>query len=569
MDNLITPYGSDRLANPMAGAERADALRREALALPSIDLLHNQLPDLELLLNGGYSPLDRYMGRADYDSVLRDLQLADGTLWPLPIVLDVAEQVAATLAPGNQIALRDPEGFMLAVLTIEDVWQPDKTREAEALFGTANPAHPGVAKLLQSGSHYVSGRLEGLALPLRYDFTALRLTPEELRKSFVRRGWRRIIAYQARQPLHRAQFEFTLRAALGHEANLLLHPLAGSDPADDTEHFTRVSTYQAVLPRYPSATTALALLPLLPREADGRDILLRAIVQRNYGCSHLIVGGEYEERGTVRRGTDISSHEDLRQLAVPMKAIGVELIAFPRMVYVEERDQHMPEGEVPPGLRTLTLSGEELRRRLAEGRKIPEWYSYPEVIAELRKTHPPRDKQGFTVFFTGLSGSGKSTLAKVLMIKLLEMGGRRVTLLDGDLVRKHLSRELGFSKEHRDINIRRIGYVASEITKNNGIAICAPIAPYRSTRRAVRAMIEPLGGFIEVHVATSLEVCEGRDRKGLYAKARAGIVKEFTGISDPYELPEAAELVLDTGNLSVDEAVQRILLKLEQEGYLR
>ena len=568
MDNLITPYGG-QLADPMASAERAEALRREALGFPSIDLSARQLPDLELLLNGGYSPLSGYMGRADYDAVLRGMQLANGTLWPLPVVLDVAEQTANALAPGRQVALRDPEGFMLAVLTVQDIWQPDRLLEAEALFGTADPAHPGVARLLEAGSHCIGGPLEGLALPLRHDYATLRPSPLELRKSFVRRGWRRIIAYQARQPLHRAQYEFTLRAAMGHEANLLLHPLAGSDPADDAEHFTRVRSYQAVLPRYPSATTALALLPLQPSEADGRELLLRAIVQRNYGCTHLIVGGEYEERGNVRRGADVAGHEVLRQVLPQLAAIGVELIPFPRMVYVEERDQHMPEEEVPPGARTLTLSGEELRRRLAEGRKIPEWYSYPEVVAELRKTHPPREKQGFTVFFTGLSGSGKSTLAKVLMIKLLEMGGRRVTLLDGDLVRKHLSRELGFSKEHRDINIRRIGYVASEITKNNGIAICAPIAPYRATRRAVRAMITPLGGFIEVHVSTSLEVCESRDRKGLYAKARAGIVKEFTGISDPYEVPEAAELVIDTGNLSVEEAVQRILLKLEHEGYLR
>jgi len=568
MDNLITPYGG-KLVNLMVEAQQAGVLQQEALQLPSIDLNQKQLADLELLLNGGYSPLSGYMNRATHESVINDMRLADGTFWPLPIVLDLPQQQAAALQAGQRVALRDPEGLMLALLTIEDVWEADKQWEAEALFGTTDSAHPGVYRLLQSGTHYIGGRLEGVALPLHHDHLALRLSPEELRRSLSRRGWRRVIAFQAHRPLHRAQYEFTLRCARGYEANLLLHPIAGGDPAQNAELFTRVRTYQAVLPRYPAATTTMALLPYAPRMAAGREMLLRAIIQRNYGCTHLILGGEHDEADGTRRGIDIFNHEVFRWLGQEVKKVGVELIPFPRMTYVEDRAQYAPQEEVAQGARTLNLSGAELQRRLAEGLDIPEWYSYPEVIAELRKTYPPRDKQGFTVFFTGLSGSGKSTLARVLMIKLLEMGGRQVTLLDGDLVRKHLSSELGFSKEHRDINIRRIGYVASEITKNRGIAICAPIAPYHVTRRDVRAMIEPLGGFIEIHVATPLAVCEGRDRKGLYAKARAGIVKEFTGISDPYEIPENPELTIDTSNISVDEAVQQILLKLEHEGYLR
>ena len=552
MNNLISAYGG-ALINLMVDVEQANALSKEALTMPSIDLDQHQLCDLELLLNGAFSPLTGFMGQGDYRSVENHMHLADGTFWPLPITLDVPEKMAQTLTRGLRVALRDNEGFMLAVLTVSDIWEAGSQLDTQ----------------LGGAIYHVGGDLEGISLPLRHDYTALRLSPQEMRNSFIRRGWRRVIAYQARQPLYRAQYEFTLRTAMQNEANLLIHLVTGGDAMDSPEYFARVRSYQAAQARYPAATSALALLPFYPRGEGERAILLRAIVQRNFGCTHLIVGGDYEESGAGRRGADFTQHDVLQRLASHITAIGIELIGFPRMVYVEERDQYMPEEAAPIGARTLTLSGFELRRRLAEGVKIPDWYVFPEIIAEIRKAHPSRDKQGFTVFFTGLSGSGKSTLAKVLTIKLLELGGRRVTLLDGDIVRKHLSSELGFSKAHRDINIRRIGYVASEITKNNGIAICAPIAPYRATRRAVRAMIEQHGGFIEVYVATPLEVCEQRDRKGLYAKARAGLVKEFTGISDPYEIPEQPAIIIDTSDLGVEEAAQRVLLKLEHEGYLR
>lgn len=569
MDNLITPYGG-KLANPMAEEARAGELRREALYLPSLDIDRRQLADLELLLNGGFSPLDRFMGRADYDRVLDRMQLADGTFWPLPVTLDIADKAVRLAEAGGRLALRDPEGFLLAVLTVEELWQPDKVREAEAIFGTADPAHPGVGHLLHRvGSHYVAGRLEGVSLPQHFDFPLLRLAPEEVRKSFQRRGWRRVIAYQAGFPLHRAQHEFTRRAALECGANLLIHALSAVDPADSPAHFTLVRGCQAILPRYPAAAADLALLPMSRHCEGARGVLLRAIVERNYGCTHMIVGGEQGDFGDHRRGEDVLDALEFRGVPQQAAVIGVELVPFPRMVYVEERVQYLPQKDVPQGARCLALPGTEFQRRLAEGLEIPDWHTYPEVVAELRKTYPPRDRQGFTVFFTGLSGSGKSTLAKALMVKLLEIGGRQVTLLDGDIVRKHLSSELGFSREHRDINIRRIGYVASEITKNRGVAICAPIAPYAATRRAVREMIEPLGGFLEIHVSTPLEVCESRDCKGLYAKARAGIIKEFTGISDAYETPESPELAIDTANVSVDEAVQGILLKLEQKGFLR
>lgn len=558
MQPLIAPYG-DQLVNLLVDAARAAELKKAAFHLPSLDLDWRQQCDLELLLNGGYSPLDGYMKQADYRSVLQTLRLEDGRAWPSPVLLEIPATQAESIQVGKQLALRDAEGFMLAVLNVSEVWSSDVALEAIHL-GTAEDA---------SVKWYAGGTVEGMALPQRHDFVALRWTPAELRAAFMKRGWRNVIAYPAHTPLHRAQYEFILRAAVQNEANLLIHPMAGGDPVESAGYFALVRGYQSVIGRFPAATTLMALSPLYLGAGGVRETLQRAIIQRNYGCSHLIVGGEQDEHGQRRRGTDIVQHEDYQRLAEHIHEIGVGLIPFPRMVYVEDRAQFMPLEEMPKGARARTLTGVEIGRRLQEGVKIPDWYTFPEVLAEMRRSYPARSEQGFTVFFTGLSGAGKSTIARALSTRLMEMGGRSVTLLDGDIVRRHLSSELGFSREHRDINVRRIGYVASEITKNRGIAICAPIAPYRGMRRDVRAMIQPLGGFFEVHVATPIETCESRDRKGLYAKARAGLIKEFTGVSDPYEIPERPELAMDTTDLTVDEAVQQILLKLEHEGYLR
>ena len=546
MQPLIAPYGG-RLKSLLADGETASRLRREALGLPSIELDWRQTAELEMLLNGAYSPLSGYMGQAEVRSVQENFRLADGvTFWPAPVTLRVREKTAAGLAVGGRVALRDTEGYMLAVLELNDLWSA-----------------------AENGWVHLGGALAGVDLPPRHDFRELRLSPLELRALCARRGWHRVAAYQARHAMHRAQYEFCLRTAIAEEANLLLHPWAGGDMVESGDYFSLVRSYQAVLKRFPSATTQLALLPGLPPPASARDVLLRAIVARNYGCAVLIIGGEFQAEGECRRGEDIVHPRADFDPAAQALALGVKLIAFPRLVYCEDRGEFLPVGEVPPGARARALAGDEFMRRLRQGQKIPEWYGFPEVIAELQKACPPREKLGFTVFFTGLSGAGKSTLARALAARLMEIGGRPVTLLDGDIVRRHLSSELGFSREHRDINVRRIGFVASEITKNRGVAICAPIAPYRHTRRDVRAMIEAVGGFIEVHVATPIETCEARDRKGLYAKARAGLIPEFTGVSDPYEAPEKAELAIDTSDLSVDEAVQRILLKLEHEGYLR
>jgi sulfate adenylyltransferase len=568
--NLIPPHGGE-LINPIVSPSQAAELKAHSKEYPSWDLTARQVCDVELLLSGGFSPLRGFMNRADYEGVCHNMRLSSGVLWPMPITLDVSEEFAKGLKPGSsKIALRDPEGVMPAVLHVEDVWQPNRSDEAKSVFGTTSKAHPGVDYVLNKANPwYVGGMIEGLQLPSHYDFRSLRLTPGELRAEFSRLGWRRAVAFQTRNPMHRAHQELTFRAARQVEANLLIHPSVGMTKPGDVDYFTRVRCYELLLPKYPHGTVKLSLLPLAMRMGGPREAIWHGIIRKNHGCTHFVVGRDHAGPGNDTDGKPFYGPYDAQQLFKKHESdIGVTMVPFNMMVYLEDQDKYVPDNEVPNGSRVLNISGTELRQRLNEGRDIPNWFTYPEVVQELRRSYPPRHKQGVTIFFTGLSGSGKSTIANVLLTKFLEMGGRPITILDGDLVRKHLSSELGFSKEHRDINIRRIGYVASEITKNGGIAICAPIAPYEAVRKQVREMIEPVGGFVLVHVATPLETCEQRDRKGLYAKARAGIVKEFTGISDPYEAPTKAEVVINTAELSPEEAAQEIILHLEQQGFI-
>ncbi len=550
--------------------DSARKLKADAGDLPSWDLTARQVCDLELLMNGGFHPLTGFMGEADYDSVVAGMRLADGTLWPMPITLDVSEAFAAKAEPGTDIALRDAEGVILAILNVTDRWTPDKPREARGVFGADDIAHPSVRYLHHvAGPVYLGGRVIGIQPPVHYDFRARRDTPNELRALFRKLGWRRVVAFQTRNPLHRAHQELTFRAAREAQANLLIHPVVGMTKPGDIDHFTRVRCYEAVLDQYPASTTTMSLLNLAMRMAGPREAVWHGIIRRNHGCTHMIVGRDHAGPGKNSAGQDFYGPYDAQALfAEHQGEIGLEMVDFKQMVYVQERAQYEPRDEVGEGVTILDISGTELRRRLAEGLEIPDWFSFPAVVTELRRNRPQRSRQGFTVFFTGFSGSGKSTVANALMVKLMEMGGRPVTLLDGDVVRKHLSQELGFSKEHRDLNIRRIGYVASEITKNGGIAICAPIAPYAATRTAVREMIESFGAFIEVHVATSIEECERRDRKGLYRLAREGKIKEFTGISDPYEAPETPELRLDTEGFEVDNCAHQVILKLESMGLI-
>jgi sulfate adenylyltransferase len=552
---------------------RASVLRQESLAYPSLTLSQRQLCDLELLLNGGFAPLDGFLDRAAYDSVLERARLPSGALWPIPVVLDVAPEVAAKLEPGKTVALRDPEGFMPAVLTVSEVWEADKAREAELVFGTDSPDHPGVRYLnTRVKGVYVAGRLEGIQLPTHHDFESLWNTPAELRHQFAKTGWRNVLAFQTTNPMHKVQRRLVVDAAKAHQAHILIHPAVGETKPGDLHYYARVRCYQALARHLPHEMTALSLLPLAMRMAGPREALWHALINRNFGATHLLMGPDH---GSPPPGPTPDSGRFYPRYAAQEYVqgfgaeLGIQVVPASEHRYVAAKQAFLPADRIErEGLEGVAIHAAELRALLLQNREVPDWFSYPEVLEELRRAYPPPCRQGITLFFTGLSGSGKSTLANIIYAKLVEAGGRPVSLLDGDIVRQALSSELGFSKAHRDLNIRRIGFVASEITKNGGIAICAPIAPYAETRRAVREMIEAQGVFVEIHVSTPLEVCESRDRKGLYAKARKGIIPEFTGISDPYEVPERPELSIDTSRLSPTEAAQDVLLYLFKEGYL-
>ncbi len=566
---LIEPHGGT-LNDLMLTNTEAEKLKMDSVDYPSMMVNERQICDLELLLNGGFSPLTGFLGKTDYESVLKTMRLTDGTLWPLPATLDVTEVFAKSINSGDKIALRDQEGFVLAVLTISDIWQPDLEKEAEVVFGTRDLKHPGVNYLLkQSRPYYIGGKLQGIKKPKHYDYQLLRRSPREVRDRFTKMGWDKVVAFQTRNPMHRAHVELTLKAVNEIGANVLIHPVVGLTKPGDVNHYTRVRCYEQVMDKYPKGTALLSLLPLAMRMGGPREALWHAIIRKNYGCTHLIVGRDHAGPGLDSSGKPFYGPYDAQDILKEHQAeLGITMVPFKMMVYVEDRAEYRAIDEVPEGSRTLSISGTELRRRLDKGLDIPDWFSYPEIVTELRKSRPPKSQRGLTIFFTGLSGSGKSTIANGLMVKLFEDGRRPVTLLDGDIVRTNLSSELGFTREHRSLNIRRIGFVASEITKNGGIAICAPIAPYEDDRSYNRELIEPLGGYIEVFVDTSLAECERRDTKGLYAKARQGIIKEFTGISDPYEAPTNAEIVVDTKDVDPETLVQDILLKIEQLGYI-
>ena len=548
--------------------ESLDYYRNKAPSLKSYNLNLRQTCDLDLILDGSFYPLKGFLTQKEYLSVCENIHLPSGELWPIPINLDVSEEFADTLTLGEEISLKDQEGVNLAILVVEDIWCPEKLFEADKVFGSTNNEHPGVNYLLnKSNKIYLGGKLIGINKPTFYDFKHLRNSPNELRKIFNKLGWSSVVAFQTRNPLHRAHFELTLRASSESEANLLIHPVVGMTKPGDIDHFTRVRCYEAILKYYSKSTTCLSLLNLAMRMAGPKEAILHGLVRANYGCTHFIVGRDHAGPGLKANKVPFYQEYEAQELFTKYQdKINIQLLKFQNFVFLEDSAEYVPINEVPKNSSVVQISGTELRRRLNKDLKIPEWFSFPEVIAELKKTKPPLHKQGFAVFFTGLSGSGKSTIANALINMLLEIGDRSVTLLDGDIVRKRLSSELGFSKNHRDINIRRIGFVAMEIVKNGGIAICAPIAPYQKTRDDVREEIEAFGSFIEVYLSTPLETCEKRDRKGLYKLAREGKIKEFTGISDPYEIPDNPELILNSENKKVEECASLIMLKLKRMG---
>jgi sulfate adenylyltransferase len=549
---------------------RTALLKQLATNLPDITLNERHLCDLELLATGAFSPLQGFMTRADYEPVLDRMRLKNGALWPIPICLDLPEVKARSLEAGQSVALRDGEGFLLAVMHIGDIWPVDRQKEAVQIYGTQDPSHPGTNYLFtRTGDTYIGGKLEVVSLPLHFDFKKIRQSPAEIRAAARRLNWKRMVGFITENPIHRPQFEMTIQAMRQALSNLLILPVAGMTKPGDFDHYTRVRCYRQVVQHYPPDSYLLNLLPLSMRMSGPREALLHAIICRNHGCTHFIAGRDHAGPGCDPNGRPYYGRDDACRFVEEYAAeIGIEIIPFPEMVYLPFEDEFRRADQVPEGTQSIALSGTDIRRRVREGRRIPDWATFPEVIEELQKAYPPPDRQGFTVFMTGLSGAGKSTIAKILYSKFLERGDRPVTLLDGDIVRHNLSSELSFSKEHRDINVKRIGFVASEITKNRGIAICAPIAPYAGTRAEIRRTIEAYGGFIEVHVATPLEVCEQRDRKGMYAKARAGLIKGYTGIDDPYQAPEAPEVRIDTTHITPDEAAQEILLYLGQKGFI-
>jgi len=546
-------------------------LKAQAINYPSLQLSDRHLCDLELIMNGGFNPLDGFMSKNDYNSVISEMRLVDGSLWPLPITLDVDDKFVSEISNSMKIALRDKEGFILAILNIGDIWRPDLELEAQSVFGTNDTKHPGVHYLLEiSKKNYISGKIEKVLNPHHYDYKSLRHTPDELKTIFKNKKWNKIIAFQTRNPLHKAHFELTMTAMEKLEANLLIHPVVGMTKPGDVNHYTRARCYKNIMREYPEYSAFLSLLPLAMRMGGPRETLLHAIIRKNYGCTHLIVGRDHAGPGLDSNDKPFyGPYEAQEMLEKYQDELGIKMVPFKFMVFIPKSGKYKAIDEVNEGEEYKTLSGTELRQLLDEGRGVPEWFTFKSVADELERSNPPLTKRGLTIFFTGLSGSGKSTLANALLTKLLEEGSRPVTLLDGDIVRTHLSNELGFSKEHRSINIKRIGYVASEVTKNGGIAICAPIAPYAEDRRFNRELISNEGGFIEIFVNTPLKKCEERDSKGLYALAREGKIKEFTGISDPYEEPKDAEIVVNSSGESPEILVEKIYQKIVEMGFIK
>lgn len=536
-----------------------------------IILNQRQICDVELILNGGFSPLSGFMSEADYNRVCNEMRLVDGSLFPIPVTLDIDAEFVKQLVIGDEIILTDVELNPLALMAIDSIWKPNKQLEAELVLGTSDLKHPQAAILFNnSGEYYIGGKLSPLNNIIHYDFKQLRYTPTELKHYFKQSGWDKVVAFQTRNPIHRAHFELMQQALLQSGAKLLLHPVVGQTKVGDVNHYTRVRCYQQVVGKFAAGSALLSLLPLAMRMAGPREALWHALIRKNYGATAFIVGRDHAGPGNDSAGKPFYDPYAAQQLVKEHEAeLGMEILTFSEYAYVANQKCFLPADKLKDSDQVLNISGTKFREMLEQGEEIPEWFSFPEVIQELQKTFPPRDKQGFTIFFTGLSGAGKSTLANALINRLQEYGDRQITLLDGDVVRSNLSSELGFSREHRDLNIRRIGYVASEITKHRGIAVCAPIAPYAQIRDEVRQNVSEFGGFIEIYIATPLAVCESRDSKGLYRLARQGVIKNFTGISDPYEEPLTAELTIDTSKVSVVEAVDKILNYLQSAGYIK
>jgi sulfate adenylyltransferase len=567
--NLIAPYGGKLVNLVVEGPEREELLARAA-QLPSIKISMRALCDLELLATGGFSPLTTFMGKADYERVLREMRLADGTLWPLPITLTVDPKELPVV--GEDLVLRNANNDVIAILTLDEVYHWDAEKEAALAYGSTDSKHPMVSEMTRWGKVCISGPLKVLNLPKYHDFVELRHTPAQVRAKLAEMGNDNVVAFQTRNPLHRIHEELTKRAAAAVNGSLLIHPVVGMTKPGDVDHYTRTRTYKALVENYyDKKTTLLSLLPLAMRMAGPKEALLHAIVRRNHGVNHFIVGRDHAGPGNDSAGKPFYGPYDAQVLMKEHQAeLGVKMVPFEMLVYLPDEDRYVEEKDVPKGAKTLNISGTQVRDEyLAKGKLLPEWFTRPEIAEILRQSYPPRHKQGFCLWFTGLSGAGKSATAQIVTELLLEYG-RQATVLDGDVVRTHLSKGLGFSKEDRDTNILRIGFVAGEITRHGGSVICAAISPYRAAREEARKFVGE--NFIEIFMDTPVEVCEERDVKGLYAKARQALADGkpmgFTGIDDPYEAPVNPEITLQGYGSTPEENAHKVIAYLKEKGYL-
>ncbi len=564
---LISPYGGT-LVDLMVPAESRAGLSHYANRLPSVRLSDRAVCDLELLATGAFSPLDQFMGQADYQSVLETMRLTNGYVFPIPITLPIDDDVNVTV--GQEIALRDPQNDLLAVMTVAEVYSWDLSEVAQKAFGTLDLRHPIVAEMHRWGKRNIAGPMRVLKLPAHYDFKDIRLTPAETRAQLETYGHENVVAFQTRNPMHRVHEELTKRAIEERDGVLLLHPVVGLTKPGDVDHFTRVRTYKALAANYYDPDRVLlALLPLAMRMGGPREALWHAIIRRNYGANHLIVGRDHAGPGNDSEGKPFYGPYDAQELVEQFsEEIGVGVVPFQMLVYLPEEERYEEISKVSPEVKTANISGTQVREEyLHKGKLLPGWFTRQPVAEILGETYPPRHRQGVCVWLTGLHNAGKSTTAAVLTT-LLQEHGRNVTLLDGDVVRTHFSEGLGYSKEDRDDHVRRIGYVASEIVRHGGLAICAAVSPYRATRNDVRSNFDQ-GHYVEVFVDTPLEICEQRDTKGLYERARHGEIKGFTGIDDPYEAPRHPEIRIETAATSVEENARTILNYLIQQGFVK
>jgi len=542
------------------------------------------LCDLEVMLLGGFSPLEGFLTEIDYKSVVNNMRLSSGELWPMPIVYKIKKSELSKYSDKTSVILADSTNLPLAQFHISDIYSPDLELECKNVYGTTDDNHPYVNEVLSDRDIlYVGGRIERINLPVHFDFGEYRLTPEDVKSEIKKRGWTNVVGFQTRNPMHRSHMELTLKSLQEvdngtNTTGVLIHPIVGITQACDVNYHTRVKCYKKIIERYPKFNGSdqplamLSLLPLSMRMAGPREAIWHALIRKNYGCTHFIVGRDHAGPSYKNKnGEAFYGPYDAHELVTKYSdEIGIKVVMSQMIVYLKSQQVYKPINEVEDKSDMMNISGTELRNMLVNREKIPEWFTFPEISQELYNDYLPNSKKGFCIYMVGLSGSGKTTLLNQLHGKLMELSNnRRISVLDGDVVRQELSKGLGFSREDRSLNVRRIGYVASEIVKHGGICMCANIAPYQEDRDHNRSLIETYGGYYETHVNTKIDECEKRDCKGLYKLARQGVIKEFTGVSDPFECPENPEFTFESNTVEdFQKNIDNIASKLRNDGYI-